>query len=121
MSMFHSSTVTRVSRSEIAVSEEGATDVSTVDATGRVEAAAVSGVVVEMDAVSEGFVATDEDAVGEAFAATEVAVEVAVAVEVVAVVTARERLPKMAKVGFWMRSQIPPGRKGSKSSASRTA
>ena len=120
--MFHSSTVTRVSRSEIAVSEEGATDVSTVDATGRVEAAAVSGVVVEIDAVSEGFVAAEEDAVGEAFAATEeVAVEVAVAVEVVAVVTAGERLPKLAKVGFWIRSQIPPGRKGSKSSASRTA
>ena len=118
--MIHSSTVTRVSRSEIAVSEEGAKDVSRVDATGRVEAAAVSGVVVEIDAVSEGFVAAEEDAVGEVFAATEeVAVEVAV--EVVSVVTAGERLPKLAKVGFWIRSQIPPGRKGSKSSASRTA
>ena len=95
MSMFHSSNVTRVSRSEIAVSEEGAKDVSRVDAAGRV------------DAVSEGFVAAEEDAVGEAFAATEVAVEVAVA--------------KVAKVGFWIRSQSPPGRKGSKSSASRTA
>ena len=120
MSIFHSSTVTRFSRSETALSEGGAEIVDEVDATGGVEAAAVSGVVVEIDAVSEGFVAAEEDAVGEAFAATEeVAVEVAV--EVVAVVTAGERLPKLAKVGFWIRSQIPPGRKGSKSSASRTA
>ena len=53
------------------MSEGGAEIVDEVDATGGVEAAAVSGVVVEMVAVPEGFAAADEDAAGEVFAAAE--------------------------------------------------